>query len=148
MQRYWKIIVRVAFVIAVVLSIKLLYYIFKDEAYQKITVSKLQNNQVVREMDRLPENYNCQIFIDIQQEKLTYCERKKAQPLEIGVPTVRGYFIRNTVTIYVDKDMPNDTKLHELFHWADIHLAGKDPETRAYAFQEMYTQFVEKGILK
>lgn len=148
MQKYWKIIVRVALVIAIILSIKLLYFIFKDEPTTKITVGKLEKGQQVREMDTKIENYNCQKFTDIQQGTLTYCERKKAQPVEIGVPMVRGYFIRDTVTIWIDKDMPNDTVLHELFHWADIHLAGKDSETRAYAFQEMYTQLVAKGIIK
>lgn len=148
MQKYWKIIVRVSLVILIILSIKLLYFIFKEENTSRITVGELPQGVKVREMDTNIENYNCLKFTDIKQGVLTYCERKKAQTVENGVPIVRGYYIRDTVTIWIDKDMPNDTILHELFHWADIHFAGKDSETRAYAFQEMYTQLVDKKIIK
>lgn len=50
MQKYWKIIVRVAFVIAIILSIKFLYFIFKDESATKITVGKLEKGQQVEDI--------------------------------------------------------------------------------------------------
>jgi hypothetical protein len=148
MEKYFKIIVGVASIISIILLIKLAYFIFKPEDLVKITVGKLQEKQVVKEMDTKIENYNCQKFTDITSGTLTYCERKVQNPVEIGVPTVRGYYIRDTATIWIDKNQSNDTILHELFHWADINFIGQGSETRAYAFQEMYTQLVAKKIIK
>lgn len=148
MNIYLKIFVKLCFIISLVLSLNLLYFIYANNPPAKITVGKLEEGQVIKEMDRDVENYNCKKFTDIVQGVLTYCERKKALPLEIGVPMVRGYFILDTNTIWIDKDVPNDTILHELFHWADMHFANQDLETRAYAFQEMYSQLVSEKIIK
>lgn len=91
-------------------------------------------------MDRLPENYNCRGISDLEDKILTICERKKAIIRHYGELYVRGYYLPQDNTIWLDKDLQEDSVVHELVHWLDTQYAGRDKETRAYAFQHMYNK--------
>ncbi len=113
------------------------------------TVTTLASTTKVIELDTIPENYNCINLKRNSGELLKYCTGNKSIQVKPGVAAVHGMYIRSEDAIYINKDEDNDIILHELYHANSVFKNGdRDEESKAYDFQMLYLQLIDKQIIK
>jgi len=147
MQKFFKRLVLICALISFFILLDILYYVFKPEPVVAEAYKVTSYKGPALTMDSTPANYDCIKLHRLDNKELTFCTRKKPLVLKEG-SNIRGMYVSNIDTIYLDKDSPNSRILHELFHAVDIYNKKDNSEIRAYEMQFLYEQLLVKNIIK
>lgn len=94
--------------------------------------------------------YSCIELKSILGGVLKVCELKKGMGTLIGSNVVRGEYHSDTNTILLDKNSPNDRKIHELGHYLleTKRKYPKENELLVQNFQQIYNQLLDRGEIR